>query len=286
MRILLAGCGDLGIRLGLKLVRNGHEVVGLRRHAERLPASFEALSVDLVHPGTATVGKVDAVVITLTPDDYSAAGYERTHVRGAKGLTRILDVRPKRVILVSSTRVLGPASPGEAANEDTLPKPDSGPARSLWETEELIRSTFASASIVRASGIYGRENSQLVDGVCAGRPVNYRRWTNRIHHADLVRALEDLLVEPDPPRLLHAVDSCPAPLGDVVEFLATALHVSPPPDLPEEPEAGRRIDNTRFRDFIGSLDFPSFREGYSSQLRPTSTPLGDQQGSGPTMRYD
>ncbi|MDN5657622.1 SDR family oxidoreductase [Brevibacterium sandarakinum] len=266
MRVLLAGCGDLGTRLGLRLVRSGHEVIGARRHPGQLPDSFETLAVDLNNPGDTTIDDIDSVVITLTPDDYSDAGYEQTYRRGVEGLISILRSRPKRVILVSSTRVLGSASPGETANEDTVPRPGSGPARTLWETEQLIRSTFASASIVRAAGIYGREGSRLVDGVLSGRAVNYRRWTNRVHHRDLIRGLEALLFAPDPPQLLHAADSCPVQLGEVVEYLASALNVSPPPDLRAEPEAGRRIENTRFHDFLGSLDFPTFRDGYSHQL--------------------
>lgn len=269
MRVLLAGCGDLGTRLGLSLVRSGHEVIGARRHPEQLPDSFEKLAVDLGNPGTITIDDVDAVVITLTPDDYSDAGYEQTYRRGVEGLISILGSRPKRVILVSSTRVLGAASPGEIADEEDVPRPESGPASTLWETEELIRATYPSASIVRAAGIYGREGSRLIDGIVSGRAVNYRRWTNRIHHRDLIRGLEALLFASDPPQLLHAADSCPARLGEVVRFLASALNVSAPPDLEEEPEAGRRIANARFHDFLGSLEFPTFRDGYSHQLCST-----------------
>lgn len=266
MRVLLAGCGDLGTRLGLRLVRSGHEVIGLRRRPERLPPSFEPLAADLSHSSGLTISGVDAVVITLTPDDYTDEGYDQTYRRGVEGLIGALDSTPARVILVSSTRVLGHPAPGEVANEETVPRPDSGPARTLWETEELIRRAFASASIVRAAGIYGREDSRLVDGVRSGRAVNHRRWTNRIHHVDLVRALEALLFSSDPPQLLHAVDAFPVQLGEVVEFLASALNVSTPPDLSAELEAGRRIDNTRFQGFIGKLEFPTFREGYSRQL--------------------
>ena len=268
MRVLLAGCGDLGTRLGLKLVGNGHEVIGLRRHPEQLPSSFETLAVDLGAPGDTTIGDVDAVVITLTPDDHSGEGYEQTYRRGVEGLISILDSAPDRVILVSSTRALGRGMPGETANEDTPPHPDPGPASILWETEKLIRDTFPAASIIRAAGIYGRENSRFVDGIRSSQAMNFRRWTNRIHHTDLVRALEALLFRPDPPRLLHAVDSCPVQLGEVVEYLASALNVPTPPDLSAEPETGRRIENARFHDFIGPLEFPTFREGYSHQSAP------------------
>ncbi|WP_193071879.1 NAD(P)-binding domain-containing protein [Brevibacterium sp. FME37] len=269
MRVLLAGCGDLGTRLGLRLVDSGQEVIGLRRHPEELPDSFEKLYVDLGNPGTITIEGVDAVVITLTPDDYSDASYEQTYRRGVEGLISILGSRPKRVILVSSTRVLGAAAPGETTDEETVPKPESGPARTLWDTEELIRATYPSAAIVRAAGIYGREDSPLIKGVRSGRAVNYRRWTNRVHYRDLIRGMEALLFTPDPPQLLHAADSCPVQLGEVVGFLASALDISAPPDLEDEPEAGRRIKNTRFQDLLGSLEFPTFREGYSHELRST-----------------
>ena len=37
MSVVIAGCGDLGTEIGLRLAGQGHEVLGLRRRAEQLP---------------------------------------------------------------------------------------------------------------------------------------------------------------------------------------------------------------------------------------------------------
>ena len=56
------------------------------------PARSKNLAVDLGNPGDTTIDDIDAVVITLTPDDYSDASYEQTYRRGVEGLISILSV--------------------------------------------------------------------------------------------------------------------------------------------------------------------------------------------------
>ena len=51
-KVLIAGCGDIGIGLGKALIEKGHSVVGLRRHppAEKMGILF--LAADLTNPAT------------------------------------------------------------------------------------------------------------------------------------------------------------------------------------------------------------------------------------------
>ncbi|SDS24624.1 hypothetical protein SAMN04489752_1291 [Brevibacterium siliguriense] len=101
-RVLLAGCGDLGTRLGLRLDDQGHEVIGLRRRIDGLPDVFETIRIDLSPTGAPgrrraeypadgdpRLADLDAVVITLTPDEPSRAGYERSYLDGLQGLARV-----------------------------------------------------------------------------------------------------------------------------------------------------------------------------------------------------
>ena len=48
--VLIVGCGDLGICLGLLLRAQGWRVAGLRRDVARLPAQFEAHAGDYTRP--------------------------------------------------------------------------------------------------------------------------------------------------------------------------------------------------------------------------------------------
>ncbi|WHF21320.1 hypothetical protein QJS66_13885 [Kocuria rhizophila] len=96
-RVLLAGCGDVGNRAGLRL---SHWVVGHRCAAAcgtGLPAPLAGVSLDLTDPGggeTRLPGR-DAVVVTLTADGHDVAGYEHTYLGGLRGLRRALGSRSR-----------------------------------------------------------------------------------------------------------------------------------------------------------------------------------------------
>ena len=66
MKILIAGCGDLGTALGVALATAGDEVYGLRRQAGRLPAPLRPLAADLGAPETIRdLPAVEAVILSL-----------------------------------------------------------------------------------------------------------------------------------------------------------------------------------------------------------------------------
>ena len=50
--MLLAGCGDVGVRAGLALAAAGRRVYGLRRSEAPLPAPLQALRADLTDPSS------------------------------------------------------------------------------------------------------------------------------------------------------------------------------------------------------------------------------------------
>ena len=45
--LLIAGCGDVGTRLGLRMAEQGWRVMGMRRNVAALPAAIEPLAGDL-----------------------------------------------------------------------------------------------------------------------------------------------------------------------------------------------------------------------------------------------
>jgi UDP-N-acetyl-D-mannosaminuronate dehydrogenase len=55
MRVLIVGCGYIGLPLGAELVRQGHEVFGLRRN----PAAADELKSAGIHPLFADVTKLE-----------------------------------------------------------------------------------------------------------------------------------------------------------------------------------------------------------------------------------
>lgn len=277
-RVLLAGCGDLGTRLGLRLVDQEHEVIGLRRRVAELPDAFETIAMDLTRLGAPERGwagdavrsdprldALDAVIITLTPDESTRDGYERSYLYGLRGLAHVLESQPGRVILVSSTRVLA-EDPTRVITEDASLAPGSGPGEVLAAAESEAAELFDHLTIVRPAGIYGPGRTRLIDSVRRGQQFNHQRWTNRVHRDDLVHGLERLALDPEPPDLVHAVDSLPAQMGEVAAFIADRLGVPVPGHVEDEKPGGKRIDGTRFSSLMGDLAFPTYRDGFASML--------------------
>ncbi len=263
-RTLWVGCGRLGLRVGAALVEAGGEVFALRRSPGALPAGFHAVAADLAHPLEDPLPACDAMVITLPPPD-SEAGYEAP----LRHLADSLPARPSRTIFVSSTRVFegyGPLDdPAPVLTEDDAPRPTSARGHVLLEGERRARELF-DALVVRPAGIYGPGRELLLRTVREGRPVAHSRRTNRIHEDDLVRLLHTLLLHPDPPALLHAVDGHPSRLGEVVAHIAARLDLPVPPRSEPDPGGGTVLDGSRMAALLGELTYPDFRAGYDAML--------------------
>lgn len=261
--ILLAGCGDLGARVGSLLHGAGHQVTGVRRHPEASQLPFPVIGMDLADPGTAQLPAADAVVVALTADSYDAAGYERAYRGTLRGLAAALPQRPDRVVLVSSTGALGDHE-GEVITEESEPVPDRETGKVLLAAEHDARELFDSVTVLRAAGIYGPGRTRTIHQVLRGAPVDHQRITNRIHRDDLAAVIVRLLAVERPPALLHGVDTEPAPLGRVVEFVAGLLNVPVPEDSGSGAPHGKTLDGSALLRFMGEagLQFPTFREGY------------------------
>lgn len=263
-RTLWVGCGALGRRTGAALVERGGEVFALRRDTTSLPPDFRAVSADLSEPVQGALPECEAMVITLPPPQ-SAGGYEPLLHHLAAALPR----PPARTVFVSSTRVLegyaDRADPAPVLTEEDVPQPRSERARTLLEGEQAAQDLFG-ALVVRPAGIYGPGRERLLRTVREARPVQHRRRTNRIHEADLSRALLALLQHPAPPALLHAVDGAPARLGEVVSHIAGLLHLPVPPAATPDPGHGTVLDGTRMAALVGPLLHPDHRSGYDAML--------------------
>jgi len=260
-RILLAGCGRVGTRLGERLTETGREVLALRRNTAGLPTAFTALAGDLRRPVQGELPEADAMVITLPPGTPAEPGQEDDYLTSIRNLAAALPAVPRRVVFVSSTRVFEGRTEARALTEDDEPAPVTPRGRTLRDGEILARELFG-AHVIRPAGIYGPGREMLIRKVIEGAPVQYAKRTNRIHETDLVRALEAVLLTEDPPRMLHAVDQAPASLGQVVTYIAGQLGLPAPPRIEPEVASGTVLSGARLLEAIGTLQFPTFDAGY------------------------
>lgn len=264
--VLMAGCGDLGTAVGLRLLRRGWAVTGLRRQPSASGA-LATLRLDLADPADMRLPSTDVVVMSLTADGRTAADYERTYRQGLRGLRRTLGDQQPRLVFVSSTSVIGPYD-GQRVTEETPPAPSTETSEVLLAAEQDARDLFEHVVVIRPAGIYGPGRTRTIERIRRGDPVDHMLMTNRIHRDDLAETLVTLVESTGPPELLHATDGAPARQAEVAAFIAERLGVPTPPDNGDGSPRGKTIDASALRSLPTNppLRYPSFREGYAELI--------------------
>jgi nucleoside-diphosphate-sugar epimerase len=263
--VLLVGCGDLGSAVGLALAGRGHEVLGLRRDASRVPPPLHGRSVDLTRsPPDLSDVRPRLVVVALTARPRTEEAYRATYVDGMSRALDALEHPPERAVLVSSTAVHGSRDLPPLEDETAPVAPADGPGRMLVAAEDAFHQRLPHGTVLRLSGLYGGSSTRLLDMVREGRVDDPHRWTNRIHREDAAAAVVHLLtMTAEPDTLYLGTDDVPAQLGDVAAHLAGRLGAPTPPAADPARGHGKRLSNARLRATGWAPTRPSYREGYT-----------------------
>jgi nucleoside-diphosphate-sugar epimerase len=213
----------------------------------------------------------DAVVLTLTPTEYSPAAYELSYVETLRNLLPVWRVNPPGLILLVSSTSVYHQGEGEWVDEDSPTHPEHFSGRSLLEAEALLRDSDLKTCVMRFAGIYGPGRDFLLRQVRAGKGGS-ADFTNRIHADDCAGALAHVLRrgwrgEPLAPLYLGC-DSSPAPGTEVRHWLARRIGIDPDSLVSSISERGgnKRCCNRRLLAAGYQLRYPSYREGYSALL--------------------
>jgi hypothetical protein len=189
--------------------------------------------------------------------------------------------RLKKIVYLSTIGVYGDHG-GHWIDESAEAQPSNARSRTRLEVEAQWLALGARAGkpvyVLRLSGIYGPGRNVLVklrDGT-AKRLVKPGQVFNRIHVADIARAIDACLLSDTPAGIYNITDDEPAPPQDVVLYAAILLGVAPPPEqdfvaAELTPMArsfygeNKRVSNMRMKRDLGvELAFPTFREGIAS----------------------
>jgi nucleoside-diphosphate-sugar epimerase len=276
-RILIAGCGYVGSTLGEILIRDSHDVWGLRRKPVSLPAGIEPIEADLTQPQSLSdlPDDLDVVFYLASPSGAEDALYRLAYVDGLRTLIGALDPQGKRprLLFASSTAVYSQRE-GEWIDESSETAPEHWSGVRLLEGERLALQSPLPATVVRFGGIYGPRRTSLVDRVRSGRAV-YRadtpHYTNRIHRDDCAGTLHHLMGLENPDSVYLGVDSDPAEERAVLLWLAGVLG-SPEPrvaaatETSDRPRGNKRCRNDRLLRSGYTFRYPTFREGYRAVL--------------------
>ncbi|HUZ07001.1 MAG TPA: SDR family oxidoreductase [Candidatus Paceibacterota bacterium] len=286
MRVLIVGCGYVGLPLGIELISLGHEVSGLRRN----PAAEGELKTVGIQPLFADITKPDELeklprefdwVVNCVAAGGDAENYREVYFNGTKNLIEWLaPIPPKKFVYTSSTSVYA-QNDGSQVKESSPAEPVAETAKMLVETEKILLAAFQqkkfSAVILRVAGIYGPgrghwfkqflKNEARMEG-------DGSRILNMIHRDDLIGCIIAALKSGRAGEIYNAVDDEPVSQRNFLEWLAGTLGKYPPPSAPENSGENRRrgltnkrVSNRKLKMELGCrFKHPNFRIGYSAEI--------------------
>ena len=276
-RILIIGCGDIGLRVAKQLIRH-YKVFALTTQASRF-AELRAVGAtpllgDLDEPNSLwRLSAIAETVIHLAPPQNRGRLDQRT-----RNLTRILSQRPnqvRRLIYVSTTGVYGNHS-GAHVRETTPVQPESERAWRRVDAERVLRlwapSHGVSLTILRVPGIYAMDRLPLerIEAKTPALVPEEDAYSNHIHSEDLARLVCAAVYHGKPQRVINACDGGETKMGDYFDQVADAFALARPPRLPAQElqslvspmlwsfmRESRRVMNPRLSELKTVLRYPS-----------------------------
>jgi nucleoside-diphosphate-sugar epimerase len=286
MRVLIVGCGYVGVPLGAELVRLGHEVFGLRRNSE----AESELKTAGIQPLIGDVTKPDELkklprdfdwVVNCVAAGGNAENYREVYLQGTRNLLDWLAPNPpKKFVYTSSTSVYA-QNDGSQVKESSPTEPLAETSKILVETEKVLLAAVAErqfpAVILRVAGIYGPDRGHWFKQFmkdAAHIEGNSSRCLNMIHRDDLAGCLIAALKNGRAGEIYNAVDDEPVSQLHFFQWLAQAVDKPLPPSEPENPDDNRkrgvtnkRVSNRKLKMELGHrFKYPTFRQGYSAEL--------------------
>lgn len=287
MRVLIVGCGYVGLPLGEELARQGHEVCGVRRNrsagAALCKAGITPMYADVSDP--ASLNRLprafDWVINCAASGGGDSSDYRRLYVDGNRNLLAWLQATPpERFIYTSSTSVYA-QDDGSVVTEESVTNPQTETGRILLQAEHIVldsvRDSGFPAIVLRLAGIYGPGRGywfrQFLQGE-ARIEDDGGRMLNMIHRDDVVGAGIASLERGRIGQIYNVVDAEPVTQIGFFRWLAETLNQPLPPVTHGTDEAVRkrgssnkRVSNRRLKTELGyKFRFPTFREGYAPDI--------------------
>jgi nucleoside-diphosphate-sugar epimerase len=288
MRVLIVGCGYVGVALGGELVRQGHDVFGLRRMAgadeELKAAGIRPIVGDITKLSDlkALPGPFDWVVNLVSSTKGGAGEYREVYLNGTRNLIDSLSATPpKKFVYTSSTSVYGQTD-GSVVKETSPTEPVSETSKLLVETEktllEAVQQKKLPAVILRVAGIYGPGRGFLFqqylknEAKIAGKGD---RIINMIHMDDLVCVILAALKSARPGEIYNAADDEPVAQIHFFRWLSETLGKWMPPFATEDENVNRKrgltnkkVSNRKLKMELGyQFKYPTFRQGYTAEIQ-------------------
>ena len=235
-RLLIIGCGDVGLRLA-KALRGRWRIYALTHSHDRLSMlraeGVMPVSGDLDHPETLVrIAGLAQDVVHLAPPPGSGTRDTRT-INLIRALAKGGSL-PQRLVYISTSGVYGDCG-GDVIDETRRALPSSDRARRRLDAERQIRAwgaeTGVQVSILRVPGIYSAARlpiARLKAGTPALAPER-DPYTNHIHADDLARTVLAALSRGRGGRAYNASDDSWMKMGEYFDMVANQFDLPRPP---------------------------------------------------------
>ena len=267
--ILMIGCGAIGMCVARILAGQGHVVTVLKRSPPNAESGINYVVADIT--SAAAINNlaiaVDVVFFMVSADARTERCYRDIYQFGLQNVLAKYTGKPW--FFVSSTSVYG-QSQGEWVDEEAPVQPDNACAQLIVEAEQRVMALNPENVVVRFSGIYGPGREYLLRMARQSPAIQQTPpyFTNRIHQQDcigiLVFLLQQRLAGVALQQCYLASDDDPAPLWDVVSWLAEKMHCSPP--IAKEPGqdavSNKRCANRRLKTLGYQFHYSGYKDGY------------------------
>lgn len=289
MRILIVGCGDVGLRVA-RLLGGRARLYALSHSPHRFAmlraAGITPIAGDLDDRGSLRrlAGLADAVLHFAPPPGEGETDPRSRRLLAALSRRPHASPRPA-LIYISTSGVYGDCAGAHVA-ETRPPRPHNARAKRRADAETRLRSwgrRGRRVSILRAPGIYAGDRMPA-ERVRKGLPAIVAVedvYTNHIHADDLARLALAALFRGRPNRLYNAVDDSGLKMGDWFDAVADHLGLPRPPRLPRQAvlaavtpamqsflNESRRLCNRRMKTELRlRLRYPTVREGLAASSR-------------------
>ncbi|MES2164439.1 MAG: SDR family oxidoreductase [Pseudomonadota bacterium] len=233
-RLLIVGCGDVGMRL-VPLLRPYFRVFATTsqpsRRAELRALGAVPLVANLDQPATLRrLAGLANHIVHLAPPPAEGALDRRT-----RNLTAILPEHA-RLVYVSTTGVYGDCG-GALFDESRPVAPRNARAVRRVDAEQVLRGWARRAggqlSILRVPGIYAADRLPLkrLQAGTAALVEAEDVYTNHVHADDLAAIIARALFRALPNRVYHAVDDSDMKMAEYFDAVADAFQLPRPPRL-------------------------------------------------------
>ena len=275
-KVLIVGCGDLGLGLARQLQIQDLIPIGLRRSLS-LDTSFDCIQADVTESDSLSVVSnlnPDFLVYCVAATAQTDENYRRHYVEGLRNVLNALDgaINLKHVIFVSSTRMYGQTTDA-LLDENAVPQDmDFGGLR-LLEAENLLKQAGKSwtHSALRLTGIYGPSRNRMLKLAAnlSSWPIQ-NTWSNRIHRDDaaafIVHLIKMVLDGQSVQDCYVVTDSCPVSQYEVLHWIAAQMGMEVGTEITEV-IGGKRMSNQRMLSTGFSLKYHDYKAGYTAILK-------------------